>query len=121
MGNSPNISILLDIYGNALTKKQQGSLDLFYNQDLSLSEIAEHYNITRQGVHDFIERGRSCLFDLENKIGIVNKLDNIQKNANEIIKIVNSIIDYNKNYYCSAVIYKHALEIIEIANKICDD
>lgn len=67
------ISLLLDFYGNLLTKKQFEMLDLHYNNDCSLSEIADEYKITRQGVFDNIKRGRASLFELENKLGLVNR------------------------------------------------
>ena len=116
-----NISILLDIYGNVLTEKQKGCLDLYYNKDLSLSEIAENYNISRQGVRDFIEKGKASLFNLENKIGVVNKNKLIFQNIDEIIKLSNSIINYNNNYCGSKKISNYAVSIIEIAKKIYND
>ena len=50
------MSLLFDFYGETLTEKQRELFDLYYNEDLSLSEIAEHAGITRQGVRDSIER-----------------------------------------------------------------
>lgn len=58
-------SDLLDIYGQLLTEKQRDMLELYYNDDLSLSEIAEHYEISRQGVHDSIKRGEETLEEYE--------------------------------------------------------
>ena len=57
MASDPDISVLLDIYGDVLTNKQKECLDLYYNKDFSLTEIAEYYNITRQGARDFIKKG----------------------------------------------------------------
>ena len=54
MEKNVTVSILLDTYGKVLTDKQQDVLDLYYNQNLSLAEIAEEIGITRQAVHDCI-------------------------------------------------------------------
>ena len=59
------ISMLLDFYGQLLTDNQYMCMDMYYNQDLSLSEIADEIEISRQGVHDFIKRGRAILADYE--------------------------------------------------------
>ena len=68
--DSKNLSIgtLLEFYLPLLTKKQADALDLYYNQDLSLSEIAEHMNITRQGVRDNIKRGEKQLTEYESAL-----------------------------------------------------
>lgn len=118
MANDPTISILLDIYGNLLTKKQKGSLDLYYNQDLSLAEIAEYYNISRQGVRDFIEKGKSYLLEFEKKIGIAKKLASIKKDVSKIMGFVNLISDYNNNYCATKTISNHCYSISKIAEQI---
>ncbi len=66
---------LLDIYGGVLTDKQRDMLELYYNEDLSLSEIAEGAEISRQGVRDAIKRGEETLDDLEKKIGCVKMME----------------------------------------------
>ncbi len=65
--------VLLDIYGRLLTDKQFDVLDLYYNEDLSLAEIAEQYNISRQGVHDSIKRGEELLAGYEQSLGIAKQ------------------------------------------------
>ena len=64
--------MLLQIYGAMLTEKQYGLLDDYYNNDLSLSEIAENYDITRQAVRDIIKKGENKLFELEEKLSVMN-------------------------------------------------
>lgn len=120
MGNNPTISALLDIYGNALTNKQQKCLELYYNQDLSLTEISEHYNITRQGVRDFIERGKSYLFELESKIKFLETLNKVQKNSERIIDISTLLLDYNQKHCGSSSISKYTKQIYKIAQEIYD-
>ncbi len=67
------ISMLWEIYGKLLTKKQYDVLNDYYNNDLSLSEIAENNNISRQGVRDLIKKGEDKLFDYEEKLNIMKK------------------------------------------------
>jgi predicted DNA-binding protein YlxM (UPF0122 family) len=73
MDRKVEISILCEIYGKLLTKKQLNILDNYYNLDLSLSEIAENEGITRQAVRDIIKKGENKLFEFEEKLGIMKK------------------------------------------------
>ena len=57
MEKKVEISMLWQIYGNLLTEKQNQYIDYYYNNDLSLSEIAENEEITRQAVRDIIKKG----------------------------------------------------------------
>ena len=65
------ISWLLDFYGEFLTDKQRGLMDMHYNEDLSLAEIAERAGITRQGVHDGLRRGAETLERCEQRLGFM--------------------------------------------------
>lgn len=67
-----NISFLLDFYGDVLTEKQREILDLYYNEDLSLAEVAESNGLTRQGVRHVIKKAEDELITLENKLGLAN-------------------------------------------------
>ena len=69
MAKDLGITILLDFYGDMLTEKQRDFLGYYYNDDLSLSEIAENEGITRQGVRDSIKRAEAQLFDMEERLG----------------------------------------------------
>ena len=66
-------TMLYDFFGDILTKKQQEYYDLYYNDDLSLSEIGEKAGITRQGVYDIIKRARKILVNIENETGIIRR------------------------------------------------
>ena len=70
MANNVEITILLDFYGEMLTEKQRDFLSYYYNDDLSLSEIAENEGISRQGVRDAIKRAETLLYDMESKLGL---------------------------------------------------
>jgi uncharacterized protein len=74
MEKNVEISMLLQIYGKLLTKKQYDFLDNYYNSDLSLSEIGENLGITRQAVRDNLKKGENKLFEFEEKLGIMKKM-----------------------------------------------
>ena len=67
------MTMLLDFYGDMLTPKQQSCFSLYYNEDLSLAEIAEQMQISRQGVRDLIVRAEAALTEAEEKIGLVRR------------------------------------------------
>ena len=79
-----HMSMLFDFYGDLLTEKQKELFDLYYNEDLSLAEIAEHESITRQGVRDGIKRGEQTLFELEEALGLAEKSEKLMKIAEEL-------------------------------------
>ena len=74
MDKKVELSMLIEIYGKLLTEKQLEILDNYYNMDLSLSEIAENNQITRQAVRDIIKKGESKLFELEEKLEIMKRM-----------------------------------------------
>ena len=67
------VSMLCQIYGKMLTEKQYEVINDYYNNDLSLSEIAENHQITRQAVRDIIKKGENKLFELEEKLAFMEK------------------------------------------------
>lgn len=85
------MSILCQIYGKLLTEKQFGLLDDYYNNDLSLSEIAENLNITRQAVRDNIKKGENKLFEYEEKLGIMKKTMEQEEKIAVILSEINKI------------------------------
>ena len=78
------ISMLLEMYGKLLTDKQVDVIDLYYNQNLSLSEIAEELNITRQGVRKSLVDGEKKLIDIEEKLGFMAQKQRREKIIDEI-------------------------------------
>lgn len=71
MSKNLDMCRLLDLYGGLLTEKQFDIMDFYYNDDLSLGEIADHYDISRQGVHDAIKRGDEALTEYEQRLGLL--------------------------------------------------
>lgn len=78
---------LFDCYAPLLTDKQRECFDLYYNQDFSLSEIAEECGISRQGVHDTLQRTESALQELEDKLGTAAREEQLQAVAARLAPI----------------------------------
>ena len=96
------ISMLLQIYGKLLTQKQYEFMDYYYNEDLSLSEIAENQNITRQAVREILAKSKNKLEEYEEKVMIYSK-----------VKQINSILDKLEE--------KESLKEIQKIRKILND
>ncbi len=120
MANSVEISILLDLYGETLTEKQRSYLDCYYNNDLSLSEIAENEGITRQGVRDAIKRAETLLYGMEEKLHFSERIDKIEKSADEIIRCADEICDYNLSHGISKEINDRTTKIKELALSLAE-
>ena len=73
------MALLYDYYGELLTEKQRTCFDLYYNQDLSLAEIAEQEGISRQGVHDAISRAETLLRETEQAVGCVARSQELRR------------------------------------------
>ena len=91
MERKVEISMLIEIYGKLLTEKQLSILDDYYNMDLSLSEIAENNQITRQAVRDIIKKGEKKLFEFEEKLQIMRKMLNKEKQISNILSELTQI------------------------------
>ena len=87
------IGMLCDIYGKLLTQKQYDIINDYYNNDLSLSEIAENNNITRQAVLDNIKKGENKLFEFEEKLLIMEKTIKQEKLLQEVLSELSKIED----------------------------
>ena len=94
-----HISYLLDFYGDALTEKQREVMEQYYNDDLSLAEIAENFGITRQGVRDAIKRGEGTVLELEEKIGFARRYRVIQDGLDELEHLARDVNFYNNGFY----------------------
>lgn len=97
MGRSLDIVILLDIYGELLANSQRQALDMRYNADLSLAEIAEEMGgITRQSVADSMKKGEQRLSELEEKLGFANRLRTLSGELDSAKQLVSELAsDYS--------------------------
>ncbi len=91
MEKKVEISMLWQIYSNLLTEKQKEYINYYYNQDLSLSEIAENDKITRQAVRDIIKKGERKLFEYEEKLLFMKRTINQEKQIENILVNLNKI------------------------------
>lgn len=66
-------ALLYDFYGELLSEKQRDAFDLYYNDDLSLAEIAEEWGTSRQNVRDALKKAESAMSDFEEKTGLVRR------------------------------------------------
>ena len=84
MAKNLSAGVLLDFYGELLTEKQQKALELYYNEDLSLAEITEEMQVSRQGVRAFIKNGEEHLYEFEEKLGMSGRFSDISKLSAEM-------------------------------------
>ena len=91
------MALLYDFYGDMLTDRQKEFYDLYYNEDLSLAEIAENYGITRQGVRDVIVRAGAILTELEDKTGIVRRFLRMKEQFAQMESAVEAIAKRNED------------------------
>ena len=91
MDKKIEISMLWQMYGALLTEKQKEYIDYYYNEDLSLAEIAQNDGITRQGVRDIIKKGEKKLFEYEEKLLFMKKTMNQEKQIENILARLNKI------------------------------
>ena len=113
------ISGLMDFYGPVLTEKQREILKQYYDQDLSLAEIAENFGITRQGVRDAIKHGEAVLLDLEEKVGSARRYMALQADLEKLACLTKDIRCINEGAYTSSRrIHEDTTEILHILDKI---
>ncbi len=119
MSKNLDIIMLFDFYRNILTEKQIEVVDLYYNEDLSLAEISEHLNITRQGVRDNIKRAENILIDMEDKLHLVEKHSRIM---NAVVGISKEIEEMQMNEAAAALpwVTEHIENIKNLLSDIDD-
>lgn len=91
MSKSIEIGILLDYYGSLLSKTQYDIADMYYNKDLSLSEISEIIGITRQGIHDNVKRTEALLLEFEDKLKMKHIYEEIRSLACDILNVLDDL------------------------------
>lgn len=120
MAKNLEISFLLDFYGSMLTEKQRIMIEYYYNDDLSLAEIADNEGITRQGVRDSIKRAEGQLLELEERLGLAKRFQQVQTELEKILLAATEIREYNQQHNSAETINSCAENIIQIAEQLRD-
>jgi hypothetical protein len=110
------VSLLLDFYGELLTEKVRRATVLYYNDDLSLSEIALDLGITRQGVRDLIQRAQVNLYSFEEKLGLNKRFLTTQQGLEKI----KSYLDETKSLINSNVQISAINENLTLMSELVD-
>lgn len=94
-----NIAYLLDFYGDLLSERKRSVMNMYYNEDLSLAEVASEVGISRQGVRDLIKKSEEELFEYEEKLGLAQKISSLEKSAQRLASLAakHSLPDEVKN------------------------
>lgn len=90
------ISILYDFYGALLPLKQREIFRLYYEDNLSLGEIAEEYGLTRQGIHETVKRGEKKLRDFEKRLGLIRKFNQEKQTVDKLKRDIDQLIQKRK-------------------------
>ena len=118
MAKNLELALLLDFYGEMLTEKQRDMVDYYYNEDLSLSEIAENEGITRQGVRDSIKRAESQMLEMEERLGLARRFRKIDADIQEIYSLAQTIRQYSEFPGCPREISEGAARIMMLASML---
>ncbi|MBQ4339698.1 MAG: HTH domain-containing protein [Firmicutes bacterium] len=86
------IGLLFDYYGQFLTAKQREVMHLYFENDYSLSEIAEELHVSRQAVHDMIKKSKKALYEYEDRLGLALKLSSKDEAIDKIENITDELI-----------------------------
>ena len=119
MAKNLELSYLLDFYGEVLTQRQRDVMEQYYNDDLSLSEIAENFGITRQGVRDAIKHGEATLTDLEEKLGNARRHQAMREDLDRLTQLVMEIrCDNSGQFNPVARITRDTAEMLKIIERL---
>ncbi|MBR2472699.1 MAG: YlxM family DNA-binding protein [Clostridia bacterium] len=113
-----HMSMLFDFYGELLTDKQKELFDLYYNEDMSLTEISEIVGITRQGVRDAVMRAEMSLRDIEDRVGLVKRYSRLSDKVAQIGDCAHYIAMVNSGSKKDFQIAEQTNKILKIVGEI---
>ena len=94
------MTLLFDYYGDLLTDRQRMCFDLRHNQDLSLGEIAQELQVSRQGVHDNLSRAEALLQNMEEKTGCVRRDLQYRKAMHQVVEAAQVLVQHGDDQVC---------------------
>ena len=112
------MTMLFDFYGETLTDRQKEFFDLYYNEDLSLGEIAENYGISRQGVRDGIKRGEQILLKMEDTLQFAARLCALRENYTALSESIRAIASQTADSASVQEECRRALETVQQGEKL---
>ena len=115
--NAVEMCLLFDFYGAMLTQRQQEIFDLYYNDDLSLSEISEQMQISRQAVRDSVTRSKNLMIGFEQRLGLVRRFQENSEAFQRIHTIASELLELNRSEKHSA---EFDLRLAEIYRLTCN-
>lgn len=118
MAKNLDVVLLADYYGEMLTENQRKFIEYYYNDDLSLSEIAQNEGITRQGVRDAVKRAESQLYDMEKKLGFAERSRKVNEVLEAVKESTESINTYNMNVSLSREINDEVVRIRSVISSL---
>ncbi len=121
MEKNVEVSLLFSFYGKMLTDRQAETVELYYNEDLSLSEVGAELGISRQGVRDNLKRAEIILYDTERRLGLVERFLKIKSQLSEIDRIIEEIEASPESSNLTVGIKKQINSILTIVAQINED
>lgn len=119
-GKDMRFVLLLDFYGPMLTERQQEAMEYYYDEDLSLAEIAQHTQITRQGVRDLIKRSEAALLEMEERLGFLKRFEEMRVEVRKIKSASAEIGEINQNRFFSPQVRELVSEIDRLADRVLE-
>lgn len=114
MEKKVQLSMLCEIYGNLLTKKQFNVLNDYCNEDLSISEIAENNNTTRQAINDIVKKGENKLLEYESSLGIMKKTIKQEKQIQMILSELGKIKENSSDKTIEKILNNVQKELVSL-------
>lgn len=109
------ISLLIDFYGELLSEHKREAIELYYNEDLSLSEIAEQMGISRQGVRDLVKKSETLLSEYEDKLGLAKRFSDVKASLESISHDIVELADKDSDPVRSARLRQIANELSAVS------